>query len=138
MTNAQTTMKTPDHGRSAVTSIFVALLLSGVCFAIPQTSHAQQLPVQAQLEYQDPASVSVKGILGQAIAASKAGRLAQLPSWNNGELITMFSHEAKSNHHKTDWRGEHGGKWLYAAAMAARQGRSEEHTSELQSREKLV
>lgn len=122
MTNAQTTVKTPVHGRTTMTSVITVLLFSGVSLFIAQPSRAQQSAVQAQLEYQDPASVSVKGMLGHAIAISKSGRLTQLPSWNNGELITMFGEEVKNNHHRTDWRGEHGGKWLYAASMAARQG----------------
>lgn len=85
------------------------------------TSAQTPLPVQAQLSFPDPAVTSIDGVLGAAIHESRAGRMSMLPTWNNGELFTMFSKEVRDNHHKMDWYGEHGGKWLYATALAARQ-----------------
>jgi DUF1680 family protein len=86
------------------------------------TTLAQKpLPVQAQIIFTDPSTTSMDGLLGTAIQESRAGRMSMLPAWNNGELFTMFSKEIRDNHHKMDWYGEHGGKWLYATALAARQ-----------------
>jgi DUF1680 family protein len=77
-------------------------------------------------QFLDPATISVQGELGNAINISENGRLEQLPSWNNGALIKMFSGEARENNKKQDWYGEHAGKWLYATSMAARRTGSKE------------
>ncbi|MES1249616.1 MAG: beta-L-arabinofuranosidase domain-containing protein, partial [Chitinophaga rupis] len=66
-----------------------------------------------------PADIRVKGMLGKAIDLSEHGRLRSLPEWNNGELITLFSTAARNKNNTTDWYGEHAGKWLYSAALAA-------------------
>lgn len=84
------------------------------------------LRIPAQLDYLDPSSESVSGILGEAIAKSRKGRIRMLPEWNDGELITMFSKAVRSGHDKTDWYGEHAGKWMYTAAIAARQSGDEQ------------
>ncbi len=86
--------------------------------AVAQGSGAR---VPAANEFVEPADVSVGGLLGDAISASRTGRLTELPDWKNGELIKMFRPEIRDQHDKTDWYGEHAGKWLYTTAMAARQ-----------------
>ncbi|HWB91198.1 MAG TPA: beta-L-arabinofuranosidase domain-containing protein [Puia sp.] len=65
-----------------------------------------------------PSSVTLKGVLGQALELSEHGRLRSLPTWNNGTLINMFTPEARSRNTTTDWYGEHAGKWMYATALA--------------------
>ncbi len=99
------------------------LLILFSCFTVGQAAYAQGpvTRVPAKNAYADPADVSVAGLLGDAISASRNGRLAALPEWKDGELINMFSPEIRDNHDKTDWYGEHAGKWLYTAAIAARQ-----------------
>lgn len=123
MIYAVTRMSGLNLSKTANSALLIASVLLSFIIVSPQT-RAQESPakVSSEMEFLDPAKVSVAGLLGDAITASKRGRLTQLPAWNNGELITMFSVEARDKHHKTDWRGEHGGKWLYATASAARQG----------------
>lgn len=66
-----------------------------------------------------PSEVAVKGVLGESIALAEKGRLSSLPEWKGGALIKMFSVEERKKNATTDWYGEHGGKWLYTAAIAA-------------------
>src|SRR5690606_25090155 len=93
------------------------LLLAGIAAARPAPAQSQA-SVSPTDEFPDPAKVVVRGVLGDAISASRQGRLSELPRWRNGELIAMFAPEIRDNHHKTDWYGEHAGKWLYTAAKA--------------------
>jgi DUF1680 family protein len=96
-------------------------LLMLITFLIPGDVRAQPLKITPAMELPDPAAIKVGGVLGDAITASRHGRLLSLPQWNDGELITMFSPDIRDHHDKTDWYGEHGGKWLYTTAMAVRQ-----------------
>ncbi|HTN38407.1 MAG TPA: beta-L-arabinofuranosidase domain-containing protein [Arachidicoccus sp.] len=66
------------------------------------------------------AEVAEKGLLGREMMSSMKGRLTSLPDWRNGELITMFSQEARNRNKTTDWYGEHAGKWMYTAALAVK------------------
>jgi len=96
---------------------FTTVLLtvqSGVLAGIP---HREM--VQPADSFLSPSNVRISGMLGEAISLSEHGRLRTLPGWNNGTLITMFSKEARNKNSTTDWYGEHAGKWLYAAALAA-------------------
>lgn len=80
-------------------------------------------PVFSQLavnEYLSPSDVAIKGLLGEEIQSSEQGRLLLLPSWNNGQLIKMFSEEFRAKNKTNDWYGEHAGKWLYTAALAVK------------------
>lgn len=70
-------------------------------------------------DFLSPSCVAVKGLLGESIVLAENGRLRSLPGWNGGQLIKMFSKEQRKNNTTTDWYGEHGGKWLYSAALAA-------------------
>jgi DUF1680 family protein len=86
-----------------------------------------------------PSAVTCSGFLGQAIQTSEQGRLTELPDWNDGELIKMFSIESRERNEKNDWYGEHAGKWLYTAAIAAERTRNEKLKSILlQTAEYLV
>jgi DUF1680 family protein len=75
--------------------------------------------VPASDNFLNPSDVRVKGLLGQAISLAEQGRLRSLPEWNNGILVKMFTAEARSRNTTTDWYGEHAGKWMYSAALAA-------------------
>ncbi len=81
--------------------------------------------VQAQNEFISPSEISVQGLLGQAISSSEEGRLLALPTWNDGELINIFSEESRNKNEKNDWYGEHGGKWLYSTALAVERNKDE-------------
>src|SRR5436190_484645 len=98
-------------------NLFILLIL-----LIPGLTLGQSvIKVKSKAVYADPAVVKVGGLLGESIAIAEKGRLTTLPDWNNGELIKIFGSEIKSTHDKMDWYGEHGGKWLYTATLAARQ-----------------
>lgn len=95
-----------------------------IVFMAVQVSGWAQSPttaVTARNEFPDPSQIAVDGLLGEVISASRNGRLHELPTWNGGELISMFRPEVRDHHHKTDWYGEHAGKWLYTTAKAVRQ-----------------
>jgi DUF1680 family protein len=85
-----------------------------------------ELFAQTKTEFLDPADVTVNGILGEALTAARKGRLTSLPTWNNGQLINIFSKEIRDQHDKMDWYGEHAGKWMYSAAIAVRQSKDEQ------------
>ena len=62
-------------------------------------------------------SVVVSGILGGAVDAGYNGRLAHYINSPQSEAIALFSPEVVEKG-KGGWRGEHAGKWLYAASKA--------------------
>ena len=105
-------MRTLIHKRKLLFA-FLFACFSGSLYA--QTN----LAVKASDNFASPSTVAVKGLLGQSIALGEKGRIRVLPSWNNGQLIKMFSVEERTKNTTTDWYGEHGGKWLYTAALAA-------------------
>lgn len=114
--------------RIAITTIlvgkmkYVILILAGcLCLVLGAKGQATATRVVPKTAYLEPTEIQVNGLLGDVIASSRNGRIKSLPSWKNGELITMFSKEVKSRHDRMDWYGEHAGKWLYAASYAARQ-----------------
>jgi uncharacterized protein len=69
-------------------------------------------------EFLLPSAVNINGLLGNEILSSEDGRLLQLPLWNDGRLIEMFSSENRTKNKTADWYGEHAGKWLYTTANA--------------------
>jgi uncharacterized protein len=96
----------------------VLLVFFLVCFI--DVLHAQSSgTVKTSDQFINPSNIAVKGLLGESIKLAEKGRLRALPSWNNGQLIKMFSVEERKKNTTTDWYGEHGGKWLYTAAIAA-------------------
>lgn len=104
-------------------NIVQIVLVFGCAFLLSGTNSCAQTSanVQVQEEFPDPSLITVKGLLGDAADASRKARLLSLPTWDDGKLIQIFSKEARSHHNTTDWYGEHAGKWLYTAAIAARQ-----------------
>jgi hypothetical protein len=59
------------------------------------------------------------GLLGQALEASRRGRLLHFISDETSSAITIFDPAHRDQNLEGDWYGEHAGKWLYAAAKAA-------------------
>ncbi|MCX7176228.1 MAG: glycoside hydrolase family 127 protein [Proteobacteria bacterium] len=64
--------------------------------------------------------VTLGGLLGKALAANHTGRLSHFISDETSPAIAIFNPEQVSHNQEGDWYGEHAGKWLYAAAKAAR------------------
>lgn len=64
--------------------------------------------------------IELHGLLGQALFASKSGRLSRFIVGAQSPAIAMFAPEPVSRNLEGDWYGEHAGKWLYAAARAAK------------------
>lgn len=60
-----------------------------------------------------------EGVLGDAMRASVAQRLKMLIRDENSEALQMFHPYARESAVSGDWLGEHTGKWLCAASLAA-------------------
>lgn len=70
-----------------------------------------------------PSNVRVQGILGEAIEASRRGRLSHFIQDEHSPAISLFRAEHTHRNEEGDWYGEHAGKWLVATAKAvARSG----------------
>ena len=63
--------------------------------------------------------VTLTGLLGDALDASRRGRLSHFIVDEASEPIALFGVAHRDHNHEGDWYGEHAGKWLYAAAKAA-------------------
>jgi len=68
------------------------------------------------------ASVQLGGLLGAALDANLAGRLSHFVVDETSPAIALFAPAHAEQNEEGDWYGEHAGKWLYAAAKAARRG----------------
>ena len=100
-------------------SIFIVTgLLCAGFFANAQEASVVKVP--SNMVYLEPDEITVNGLLGDVITSDRKGRIAAVPKWKDGVLITMFSKDVKDHHDKMDWYGEHGGKWLYTASHAAK------------------
>ncbi len=64
--------------------------------------------------------VELGGLLGRALAANRSGRLSHFVVDENSPAIALFSPQHVMGNEQGDWYGEHAGKWLCAAAKAAR------------------
>lgn len=69
-----------------------------------------------------PQQVTLQGVLGDALAANRSGRLSTFVVDEHSAPISIFSQAHKHQNHEGDWYGEHAGKWLSAAARAVAQG----------------
>jgi DUF1680 family protein len=65
-----------------------------------------------------PGTVTLGGLLGDAVAANRAGRLATFVTGPDSPAIAIFDKAAVEANEGGDWYGEHAGKWLYAAARS--------------------
>ncbi len=63
--------------------------------------------------------VRLGGILGEAIDASRRGRLSSFVVDADSPAIALFAPAHRDANTEGDWYGEHAGKWLIAAARAA-------------------
>ena len=63
--------------------------------------------------------VQLGGLLGEAIEASRRGRLSRFITSEASPAIRLFAPAQREAHVEGDWYGEHAGKWLVAAARAA-------------------
>nr|WP_326538397.1 beta-L-arabinofuranosidase domain-containing protein [Pseudorhodoferax sp.] len=59
------------------------------------------------------------GLLGEAVEASRLGRLQHFVSGPDSAAIRLFDAAIAAGNVEGDWYGEHAGKWLVAAARAA-------------------
>lgn len=65
--------------------------------------------------------VALGGLLGEAVAASRRGRLSRFITDGSSPAIAVFAPGQVARNLEGDWYGEHAGKWLVAAARAAAQ-----------------
>ncbi|MGL4691828.1 MAG: hypothetical protein ACRCWE_06870, partial [Stenotrophomonas maltophilia] len=69
-----------------------------------------------------PQQVTLQGLLGDALAANRNGRLSTFIVDEHSAPISIFGQAHKHQNHEGDWYGEHAGKWLSATARAVAQG----------------
>lgn len=65
------------------------------------------------------ASVQLGGLLGEALEASRRGRLHRFIAGPDSPAIALFLRAVADKNVEGDWYGEHAGKWLVAASRAA-------------------
>ena len=63
--------------------------------------------------------VALGGLLGDALTASRRGRLSHFISGADSPAIRLFDRALVLKNTEGDWYGEHAGKWLVAASRAA-------------------
>ena len=66
-----------------------------------------------------PQHVALGGPLGDALTASRRGRLRHFITGADSPAIQLFLRAVALHNTEGDWYGEHAGKWLVAAARAA-------------------
>ena len=66
-----------------------------------------------------PVDVTLGGLLGDALAANRRGRLFHFITEPASPAIALFDIERVAGNVEGDWYGEHAGKWLIAAARSA-------------------
>jgi len=64
-------------------------------------------------------NVTLQGLLGDALAANRSGRLTHFIVDESSPAIRIFGPEHTYQNIEGDWYGEHAGKWLVAASRAA-------------------
>ena len=67
----------------------------------------------------DPVDSELGGLLGEAVRASRRGRLSRFIVDETSPAIALFDAAHQQGNVEGDWYGEHAGKWLIAAAKAA-------------------
>lgn len=89
--------------------------------------------MNAGVAQQRPAADAVQlgGVLGEAIEASRRGRLSHFIVDEHSPAIALFQPERVEGNTEGDWYGEHAGKWLYATAKAAARSGDEVLTQRL-------
>jgi len=65
------------------------------------------------------ARIELGGWLGEALDASRRGRLSHFIQDGQSPAIALFAPAHAETNEEGDWYGEHAGKWLWAAARAA-------------------
>lgn len=75
--------------------------------------------MSAVLSFPAPGQVRLGGVLGQALEASRSGRLSHFIVDAHSPAIALFDPQHAEHNQEGDWYGEHAGKWLIAAARAA-------------------
>ena len=63
--------------------------------------------------------VELDGLLGDALAANRTGRLSHFIVDETSPAIEIFDPARAAKNDEGDWYGEHAGKWLYATAKSA-------------------
>lgn len=74
------------------------------------------------MTFAPPGAVNLGGLLGDAVAANRRGRLATFVTGPDSPAIAIFDPETVAANEGGDWYGEHAGKWLYAAARSREPG----------------
>ena len=70
-------------------------------------------------------AVRLAGLLGEALDANRRGRLSRFIEGPHSPAVAIFDPAHREHNEEGDWYGEHAGKWLSAAARAARRSDDE-------------
>lgn len=70
------------------------------------------------MHHPSPACITLDGLLGTALAASKSAHLLHFIRDEHSRPLSLFCPEHRQHNQEGDWYGEHAGKWLCAAALA--------------------
>ena len=75
--------------------------------------------IEPAITFAAPGSVTLGGVLGEALEANRTGRLSKFIVDETSPAIALFAPDRVANNDQGDWYGEHAGKWLLAATRAA-------------------
>jgi DUF1680 family protein len=75
--------------------------------------------MRSEIAMTRPIDVQLGGLLGEALEASRRGRLSRFIVDETSPALRIFAPEHAALNTEGDWYGEHAGKWLVAAARAA-------------------
>lgn len=71
------------------------------------------------MTFPPPGATALGGLLGEALEASRRGRLSTFITDERSPAIALFAPDRVATNEEGDWYGEHAGKWLVAATRAA-------------------
>ena len=74
---------------------------------------------RAAMQAMPPGTTRLGWLLGDAVEASRRGRLSHFIRDEHSPAIALFDPETVAANEAGDWYGEHAGKWLVATARAA-------------------
>ncbi|MBP8256659.1 MAG: glycoside hydrolase family 127 protein [Opitutaceae bacterium] len=81
--------------------------------------------------YPSPGRITLDGLLGSALAASKSAHLLRFIRDEHSSPMRLFCPEHRQHNSEGDWYGEHAGKWLCSAALAVERTGDDELRSNL-------
>ncbi len=101
--------------------IFAITLL----FSCSESVEKNQKKTASDISFHTPNKLEISGLLGKSLNLSKEGRLKNFITGPESKAIRIFHADTAKNSKLDSWKGEHAGKWLYAASKAAYRSQDE-------------